>query len=254
MKGHRFRLQVLPPLMVFLVGVVLLESAVRLFQVRAFLVPPPSHVLRTILMDHREVLRGLIETGTAAIVGFALSWVIGCALAILVSLTPWSQRALYPFAVFFQTIPVVGIAPLLVIWLGYGLPAVTASSFLVSVFPMVASTVAGLSSADPALIDLFKLYSAGRFQTLFALRLPSALPYMMTGMRVTAGLAVIGAVVGEFIAGGGLGTVIDAARTQQRTDKVFAAVLLVCLLGLAMLGGVNLLSLILLRRWRHTDG
>jgi NitT/TauT family transport system permease protein len=163
------------------------------------------------------------------------------------------QRAFYPYAIFFQTVPLIAVAPLLVIWFGFGLETVIASAFVASVFPVIANTLSGILSTDPPLRDLFKLYGASPLVTLFKLRLPAALPQVFTGLRVSAGLAVVGAIVGEFIAGGGLGSVVDVARTQQRIDKVFAAVLLASLLGLGLFGLINLLSYLMLRRWHASE-
>jgi NitT/TauT family transport system permease protein len=130
---------------------------------------------------------------------------------------------------------------------------VIASAFIVSIFPMIANTLAGLVATDPGLLDMFRLYGAGSIAILLKLRLPAALPQIMTGLRISSGLAVIGAIVGEFIGGGGLGSVVDVARRQQRTDVVFAAVILASLLGLAMFGVVNLLSALLLRHWHPSE-
>src|SRR5262249_40925223 len=159
----------------------------------------------------------------------------------------------YPYAVFFQTVPVIAIAPLLVIWFGYGLPTVVASSFICGIFPVIASTLVGLQSTDPALLDLFRLYRATRTEALRKLKLPFALPAILTGARISAGLSVIGAIVGEFIGGGGLGGIVDEARTQQRVDRVFAAVLLASLLGLVFFGAIHGLSHFLLRKWHASE-
>ena len=121
------------------------------------------------------------------------------------------------------------------IWFGYGTRTVVASAFVVSIFPVIANTLSGILSTEPALRDLFRLYGASTFVTLWKLRFPAALPQILTGLRVASGLAVIGAIVGEFIGGQGLGSVVDVARTQQRVDKVFAAVLLASVLGLSAL-------------------
>ena len=145
------------------------------------------------------------------------------------------------------------IAPLLVIWFGYGMQTVVVSAFIVSVFPVIANTLNGLLSVDPALTDLFRLYGASASDTRWKLKFPAALPQILTGIRIAGGLAVIGAIVGEFIGGQGLGSVVDVARTQQRTDKVFAAVLLASLLGLALFGFINLVSRIALRRWHASE-
>jgi NitT/TauT family transport system permease protein len=164
----------------------------------------------------------------------------------------WARRALYPYAIFLQTVPIIAIAPLLVIWLGYD-RAAAASAFIVSVFPVIVNTLSGLLSTDPALRDLFRLYGAGRLMTLMKLRLPYALPSILSGLRIAAGLAVVGAIVGEFITGAGIGGDIIVARQQQRVDKVFADLLLSALLGLALFFLINLASRLTLRHWHASE-
>lgn len=243
--GRRFG----PPLLPLVVVTAVLEVWVRLGWVQGFLVPTPSSVLRSLIEDRQEYWEGLLSTTTAAASGLVLSFIIGTSGAVLLSLSAFLRRAFYPYAVFFQTVPIIAIAPLLVIWFGFGQPTVIASAFIVSVFPIVASTLLGLQSTDPSLMDLFRLYRASTLKMLWKLRLPFALPQIFSGLRIAAGLAVIGAIVGEFIAGGGLGAIVDAARTQQRVDKVFAAVLISSLLGLLLVGTINVLSWLMLRRW-----
>ena len=174
-------------------------------------------------------------------------------IAIALSSSGWIQKAFYPYAVFFQTVPIIAIAPLLVIWIGFGTPTVVTSAFIVSVFPVIANTLSGLLSTDPALRDLFRLYGASPASALFKLRLPYALPSILTGLRVAAGLAVIGAIVGEFITGGGIGGVIDISRTQQRVDKIFAGLLLASLLGITLFGLINAISYFTLRHWHASE-
>jgi NitT/TauT family transport system permease protein len=152
----------------------------------------------------------------------------------------------------------VAIAPLLVIWLDPGLVSVAIAAFIVSVFPVIANTLTGLLSTDPALVDLFRLYRAGPIARLWKLRLPSALPNIFTGLRVAAGLAVIGAVVSEALVGEigdseGLGVKLRSASANANTHVVFAAVLLSSLLGLAMFGAVNLASTLTLRNWHASE-
>jgi NitT/TauT family transport system permease protein len=231
----------------------LAEIVVRQGIVKAYLLPPPSAVMQVMVTDWRELLGALLKTSAGALIGFVMSTLAGIAIAVFLSSSAVIQRAFYPYAVFFQTVPIIAIAPLLVIWFGYGMRTVIASAFLVSIFPVVANTLTGILSTDPALRDLFKLYGASTRATLFKLRFPAALPQILTGLRVAAGLAVIGAIVGEFIGGEGLGSVVDVARTQQRVDKVFAAVLLASLLGLALFGLINLLSYFSLRRWHASE-
>ena len=242
-----------PPLAVLVVGIAALEGAVHLFHVRQFLLPPPSKVLRTIVDEGAELWPAAGQTALAAGIGFVASSVFGVAAAVLLSSARWVQRAFYPYAVFFQTVPIIAIAPLLVVWIGYGLETVAVSAFIVSAFPVVANTLGGLLSTEPALRDLFRLYGASWPQAMLKLRLPYALPSILTGLRIAAGLAVIGAIVGEFIAGGGLGGVIDVSLTQQRVDKVFAGVLLASLLGLTLFLVVNLISRYALRHWHASE-
>jgi NitT/TauT family transport system permease protein len=246
---------IVPPLIPLAVACVFAEVAVRQAWVPSYLVPAPSKVVSTLFSprDGRDLLRAVGDTAIASAIGFLASTVVGLVIAIALSSARWVQRAFYPYAVFFQTVPIIAIAPLLVIWIGYGMPTVIASAFIVSVFPVIANTLSGLLSTDPALRDLFRLYGASRTASLLKLRLPFALPSTLTGLRVAAGLAVIGAIVGEFITGGGLGGVIDISRTQQRIDKIFAGLILAAMLGIALFAVVNLLSYFTLRHWHASE-
>ncbi len=235
--------------------VVLAEVAVRREWVASYLVPAPSKIIATLVSsrDGPELFYATGQTALAALTGFAASAVIGLAVAIALSSARWVQRAFYPYAVFFQTVPIIAIAPLLVIWIGYGMPTVIASALIVSVFPVIANTLSGLLATEPALVDLFRLYGASRSAAMLKLRLPFALPSIFTGLRVAGGLAVIGAIAGEFITGGGLGGVIDISKTQQRTDKIFAGLILAALLGIALFAIVNLASWLMLRNWHASE-
>jgi NitT/TauT family transport system permease protein len=252
MRGRALLRTVLPPLVPLVAVTLLIEIAVRQQWVRAFLVPAPSTVARTLWNEAPQFRALLSETTTASLAGFALSIAVGISIAVALSSGAWIQRAFYPYAVFFQTVPIIAIAPLLVIWLDFD-RTVRASAFIVSVFPVIANTLSGLLSTDPALRDLFKLYGAGRMATLWKLRLPYALPSILTGLRVAAGLAVVGAIVGEFITGAGIGGDIIVARQQQRVDRVFADLLLSALLGIALFALINLTSRLTLRNWHASE-
>ena len=248
----RWMKNILPPLVPLVVTGALIELAVARGWVAAYLVPAPSKVFAT-LTTASDLRKATGETALASIAGFVASAVIGLIIAIALSSSRWVQRMFYPYAVLFQTVPIIAIAPMLVIWIGFGLPTVITSAFIVSIFPVIANALAGLMSTDPALVDLFRLYGASRGETLFKLRLPFALPAILTGLRVAGGLAVIGAIVGEFITGGGLGGIIDASRTQQRVDKVFAVLLIASGLGIGLFGIVNLISRLTLRHWHASE-
>ncbi len=248
----------LPPLISFLVILGGLEATLRSLHIPAYLMPPPSAILLALAEEAPILLRATEQTLLAAASGLLASALLGALTAILLCSHPWIRRAFYPYAVFFQTVPIVAIAPMLVIWFGYGLNAIIAASFIVSVFPVIANTLSGLLSVDPALRDLLRLYAANGWTILIKLRLPSALPQFLTGLRIASGLAVIGAIVGEFVAdtyqdGGGIGTLVVIALKQQRTDLVFAAVLMASLLGLGFFMLVGLLSRLALYRWRIAE-
>jgi NitT/TauT family transport system permease protein len=244
---------VVPPLIPLVVIVLAVEFVVREGIVKSYLLPTPTAVFRTMVESRVELGQAMLKTSAAAILGFTLSTLAGIAVAVSLSSSRTIQKAFYPYAVFFQTVPIIAIAPLLVIWFGYGMRTVVASAFIVSIFPVIANTLSGILSTDPALRDLFRLYGASGRDTLFKLRFPAALPQIFTGLRIASGLAVIGAIVGEFIGGQGLGSVVDVARTQQRVDKVFAAVLLASVLGLGLFGLINLVSALTLQRWHASE-
>ena len=249
---------ILPPVLV-LVGVcVALEAYVIAAKVPPYLFPRPTDVLRTIQSDVTPLTRALGATTQAALAGFAASVVFGVATAVGLSTSTFARRAIYPYTVFFQTVPIVAIAPLLIFWFDAGFQSVAICAFVVSAFPVIANTLSGLRSTDPLLVDLFRLYGARRRDTLLKLRLPAALPSVFSGLRVAAGLAVIGTVVAEFLVGrideeAGLGITIANAARNGKPDRVFAAVLLTSLLGLALFAAVNLTSYLLLRRWHASE-
>jgi NitT/TauT family transport system permease protein len=248
---------VAPPVIVLIIAVVAMEIAAQMLN-EPFLLPRPTAVAR-VMVDHRADLAASLWTTTqATLIGFFASAILGVAVAMLLAAWPLARRAIYPYTVFFQTVPIVAIAPLLMIWCGPGLAAVALSSFIVSVFPVIANTMSGLLSTDPALEDLFRLYQALGWARLWKLKLPSALPNIFTGLRIAAGLAVIGTVVGEFLVGlfgpgEGLGVRIVSAKKTGHTDEVFAAVLIASLLGLAMFAAINLAAKLLLRRWHASE-
>jgi NitT/TauT family transport system permease protein len=244
---------VLPPLVPLVLVTAGLEVAVARGWVEAFLVPRPSDAMRALWVERQQIAAAAGETVTASLSAFALSAAAGVATAILLATGGWVQRAFYPYAVFFQTVPIVAIAPLLAVWFGMDSDAVIASGVIVSFFPVLANALTGLRSVDPALADLFRLSRASPWATLIKLRLPSALPSIWTGLRVSSGLAVIGCIVGEFITGGGLGGLIMAARQQRALGLVFAALVVASLLGVALFATINLAARLTLRHWHASE-
>ena len=249
----------LPPLILILLIALLTEALVRLLAIPPYLLPGPIKIAEALIAHGAEITRALSKTAFAAGLGLVASLVFGGLIALCLSLNDWVRRAFYPLMVFFQTVPIIAIAPMMVIWVGYGLPSVILSAFIVSISPIIANALEGLLATDPALLDLFRLKRASTLTILFKLRIPGAIPAYLTGLRIAAGLAVIGAIVGEFVAdtfegGGGIGTLIVTAIKEQETPLVFAAILGSTALGLMFFLGVGLLRHFTLK-WAHlTEG
>lgn len=241
--------QNLPALISFFCVTAFLEVLAGQGYLNESLVPAPSTVLQTLFEMRNDFALATWETLRNVAAGLTLSIFIGTSGAFVFSLSKLLKRAVLPFAIFFQTVPIIAIAPLLVIYFGFGAPTVIASSFIVSLFPIIANTLLGLESATPARLELFCLYRTSRLKTLLKLQVPSAYLQIYSGLRISTGLALIGAVAGEFVAGGGLGALIDTARTQQRVDIVFSALLLLSLLGLIFIGTLEWMHRSILR-WR----
>ena len=244
----------LPPLVALVAILLLWEAAVKVFKIEPYLLPTPR-AIASAMIKHREVLlRSTWLTAKAALAGFALSAALGVAAAILLSTSRWVERSLYPFAIVFQTVPLVAIAPILTIGLGYGLKPVVAAACIVSVFPVIANTLTGLRSVDPALIDMFRLYGAGPMSRMLKLMVPSALPSIFTGLRIAAGLSVIGTIVSELTASfagddAGLGIQVIVNIRQFNGDVAFGAIVMATALGLTLFGIINIAGYLLLRRW-----
>ncbi len=223
------------PVISFLTLTLVFEALAYFEILNTSLFPPPSQVLAALFELRKDFAFAFFETASSVILGFMISVLGGILIAIACSLNSFLRKSVLPFAVFFQTVPIIAIAPLLVIYFGFGFPTVIAASSIVCVFPIIANTIIGLDNSDKNHRELFRILKASGWQTLIHLKLPSAYTSIYAGLRVAAGLAVIGAVAGEFVAGGGLGALIDSARTQQRIDVVFAALVLLSILGLLLI-------------------
>lgn len=248
----------LPPLAVFVLFVLAWQLATALLGVPAYLLPSPGAIVQAGVEHAPDLALALVSTFRAALVALVLAVVVGMAAALLMSESKLLERSLYPYAIMLQTIPVVAIAPLIVIWFGAGEPAVIVIAFLISLFPIISNTTVGLTSTDHNLTNLMEMYNATWWQRLVKLRFPYALPYVMAGLRISAGLAVIGAIVGEFIAGigglrGGLGYVIVTAAGRLQMPYLFAAALTSSLLGVVIFVAVSIIVSRSLRHWHESS-
>lgn len=240
-----------PTLIMTFILIACIEILLRIFTVPDYLFPLPSQTFLTLWESRQDLIVALLETSSNALIGLILSTIGGVGFALVISLSPWLKAGILPVALFFQTVPIIAIAPMLVIWFGFGAPTVIASSCIVSFFPILASSLKGLESTPKSALELLQLYRADSLETYMKLKLPFAVPWILNGLRISLGLAIVGALVGEFIAGGGLGSLIDSARTQQRADLVFAAVLASCILGWTLTAAFDFCQNHLLKKWTH---
>jgi NitT/TauT family transport system permease protein len=253
----RFLRSLLPPAALALLVLAAWEAVVRLRHLPEYLLPGPLRIGAALRDDWSTLFPSLLVTLTVTVEALLAAAVLGAGLAVLLAQARWIERSLFPFAVVLQVTPLVAIAPLLLIWVKNVDLALVLCAFLAAFFPVAANTTLGLRSADHNLLDLLRLYGASRRQVLLTVRLPSALPYFLGGLRISGGLALIGAVVAEFVAGTG-GTasglayrILEAGYTLQ-IPRMFAALALLAASGVLLYAALSGLSYLLLRRWHES--
>lgn len=248
--------QALAPLIVFALALAAWEALVALKHIPAYVLPAPSAIAAKLVEDRALLFSSLLVTLGVTLKALALATVSGVALALLLAQSKWLERALLPFAIALQVTPIIAIAPLLLIYLQPD-NAVLVCAFLVAFFPILSNTALGLASVDHGLQDLFDLYHASPWQKLIRLRLPAALPQFLTGLRIGGGLALVGAIAAELAAGAagqGTGLAFRIVEAGFRLDitRMFAALALISLAGMAIYGALALLSHYLLRGWHES--
>ena len=246
------------PLLVVALMLGLWEALVHLWQVPAFILPAPSAIGHALVADFSSLLFSAMMTLRISLTAFVLAVMGGVALAVLFSQSRVVEMALFPLAVILQVTPIVAIAPLIVIWVGIDNPnrALLLMAWIAAFFPVLSNMTLGLRAADHGLLDLYRLYGATRWQVLTQVRLPSALPYLLSAMKISGGLALIGTVVAEFVAGSGasmgLAWRIMESGNRLQIAKMFAALLLLSLLGIIIFFCLSALENMLLRRWHES--
>jgi len=234
------------------------QLAVRHLDVPVYVLPAPSDIARAFVTEMPSLVSATLTTLRIVVIAFILATVSGIGLAILFSQSRIIEYALFPYAVILQVTPVVAIAPLLIIWVHYENIdlALLILAWIVAFFPIVASTTLGLRSADFNLVDLFRLHGAGRWQILWRLRLPCALPYLLGAMKISGGLALIGTIVAEFAAGTGtatgLGWLITESENRLHTATTFAALAILAALGIGIFFALSALEWALLHHWHES--
>jgi NitT/TauT family transport system permease protein len=248
---------IIAPLVIGVLALAGWEAAVRINGIPPYILPGPLLIAKTLWNDWGTLSQSLLITLGITFAALAAAVIVGVALAVLFTQSKWLEKSLFPYAVVLQVTPVVAIAPLIIIWVGDINLSLLICAWIVAFFPILSNTILGLNSADHNLVDLFKLYRASRWQTLRHLRLPAALPYFLGGLKISGGLALIGAVVAEFVAGtggsaSGLAYRILESGYRLQIPRMFAALILISLSGIAIFIATSLLSHFALRHWHES--
>jgi NitT/TauT family transport system permease protein len=233
------------------------EAIVAIYAIPHYILPGPSLVLGSLIDDWDTLFPSLLVTLQITFMALGVATIGGVALAILFTTSKWIELSFFPFAVILQVTPIISIAPLILIYVDNVYLALLICAWIVAFFPILSNTTLGLNSADHNLVDLFQLYGANRWQTLLYLRLPSAMPYFLGGLKIAGGLSLIGAIVAEFAAGtagtgSGLAYRILEAGYRLNIPRMFAAVILISITGVIIFMTFSLLSHVLLRKWHES--
>ncbi|MDE5117137.1 MAG: ABC transporter permease [Trichodesmium sp. St2_bin2_1] len=253
-----FSPDIIAPLILGIIVLLTWEISVRVMNIPPYLLPGPILVLKTMIQEWNELLTSLLITIKITVVALAVAVVSGILISMLFAQNKLIERSLFPYAVILQTTPIVAISPLIIIWLRDNtFAALILCAWIVAFFPIISNTTLGLNSVDKNLSDMFKLYGASPWQTLIYLRFPSALPYFLGGLRISGGLALIGAVVAEFVAGtggsrSGIAYQILMSSYNLQIPRMFAALFLTTGLGIAIFLLFTVLSDSLLKDWHES--
>ena len=257
-------IDIVAPVVVGVIALVIWESLVRITNLPPFLLPGPVLVIQTLIKDWGELFASLIITVQITLVAFIAAVVSGVLISVLFIQSKWIERSFFPYAVILQTTPIVAIAPLIILWIRRIVPepnttfaALVVCAWIVAFFPIISNTTLGLNSVDHNLQNVFQLYRASKWQTLIYLQLPAALPYFLGGLKISGGLALIGAVVAEFVAGtggakAGLAYQILMASYNLQIPRMFAALLMTTILGVLIFVSLTALADFLLKNWHES--
>lgn len=255
----------LPPVLLWLLplvsGLVVFAawySARGVFGVSPWLLPMPHEVLGAMVREKGRLLAAAGNSAQGALAGFALAAGLGFLLALILGVSRSLRASLYPWLLVLQMTPVIVLTPLIQLWIGAGLPGIVTITWLISFFPIVVNTTQGLVSADMNHVALFRMANATRWQELLFLRVPAAMPYFLTGLRIAAALAPVGAIFGEYMVGnaaggsGGLGFLVYSYNQKIQIPELFATALAACLLGFIFVAAVALLNWAVLHKWHDS--
>ncbi|MCB4822808.1 ABC transporter permease [Roseicella aerolata] len=250
-------LRLLAPVVIGLLVLGGWEWLVRTRGIPPYVLPGPVAIAETLVRDWGTLSASLLVTLKITLLALLVAASLGLVLAVLFAQSRIVELSLFPYAVILQVTPIVAIAPLIIIWVDDVTLSLLICAWIVAFFPILSNTTVGLNSTDHNLLDLFRLYGASRWQVLWRLRLPTAMPFFLAGLRISGGLALIGAIVAEFVAGtggraSGLAYRILESGYQLQIPRMFAALVLVSATGIAIFLALSLLSHLLLRRWHES--
>ena len=251
-------LRIAAPAAIAVLMVAAWQALVVIYEVPTYIVPSPAIVLRTLVADRALLADALAVTLGIALTALAIATIVGTLVALLFVQSRWIEMSLFPYAVLLQVTPIVAIAPLIIIWVKDTRIALVLCAVVVAIFPIISNTTLGLRSVDQGLLDLFRMCRASRWQILVRLRIPGALPYFFGGLRIASGLALIGAVVAEFVAGtggqgAGLAYQILLAGMQLNIPRLFAALFLIAVTGVALFATTVWISRATLSKWHESE-
>jgi ABC-type nitrate/sulfonate/bicarbonate transport system permease component len=242
----------LPAALIVLVLLGVWEGYVRLWAVPKWLLPAPSVIALTLVASREVLLDHTLVTLLEVVVGFALALLGGVVLACGMALSRTLERALYPFVIASQMVPIIVIAPLLLIWVGYGLAPKVIVVALTAFFPIVVNMVDGLKSVDPDVVNLLRTMGASRWQIFVKVQVPTSLPFLFSGLRVAMAVSVIGAIIGEWVGSSqGLGYLMIRSKPQFLTERVFAAIVLLSVMGMALFVLVGVVEKLAIPWWHN---
>jgi len=243
---------------IFVALLLLWVAVVKIFNIPSFMLPTPDLVVHAANERFASLMTSLWITSAAAAGGLAAAIVVGVLISLIFAQSRWIRRMFYPYTILLQTVPIVAIAPLILMWVGAGLFSVGLIAFIICLAPIIANTTQGLISVDRNLVDLFVMNNASQMQILLKLRLPHAVPSLFTGIRISSGIAVIGAITGELFASservgvGGIGYAIQYANSQSQTDYLFALVAAATALGFTFFFSMMFFEWYFLHKWHES--
>jgi NitT/TauT family transport system permease protein len=234
------------------------EVAVDVAGIPAYVIPGPTVIAKTLVRDWGVLSSALLATLHVAGLALALALVMGVGIAIIFVQSKWVEMTFFPYAVILQVTPLAAVAPLIILWVDDVRTGLLICAWIIPFFPILSTTTVGLNSADHNLVDLFQIYRASRWQTLLRLRLPSAMPYFLAGLRISGGLCLVGSVVAEFVAGSGgkgsgLAYLILESGYQLKTPRMFAALVLISASGVTVFLLTTAISYLCLHRWHESS-